>query len=183
MRDENGRLHARQRYSKNHPIGVTSAACEENNEQLVRNESDNEDDDDDEEVDASNDDDNDNEEEDEDAVAVINHKDSMCILAEKYKTSGNGRAKRCAIDERNKSQDKSQTSRNVDQQRKSPREGPFASVKHVCRVTHCKDCGTARTCRDRGRRHASPLAECDRSKCPLNETRGCSSRAPCGRTF
>ncbi|RLU26836.1 hypothetical protein DMN91_000633 [Ooceraea biroi] len=186
MRGEDGRLYARQCSSKNYP-GIISVACEENDE-LVRDESDN--DDDNEEENVGNDDGDDNEEDDDD-VAVINHKDSMCILAEKYKTSRKSRAKRCAKDNcKDKSQNKSQTSEAIDQPRESPRGNAnavpheeSASVKHVCRVRHCEGCDTARACRDRGCRQAPPEGEYDQFKCPLNGTRCCSSRAPCGRTF
>lgn len=142
------------------------------------------------------DDDEDEDEDDDGGVAVINHKDSMCILAEKYKAGRKWRGRRCG--DRARSGDrtgdkdecnKSLTSEIIDQPGSPleianaiPHEGP--SVKHVCRAAHCENCRTAAIARTCGRgcdRHEPPGGEFDRLKSPLNETaatRCCSSRAP-----
>jgi len=195
-------LYARQRCSKNYP-GIASAR--EENDELVRDESDN-DEEEDEDVGHDNVD-----EEDDDSVAIINHKDSMRILAEKYNASRKDHARKCG-----KLQNKAQALEVIDQSRQSPRESPressresprespresrresrrespyesprdeSASVKHVYHFAHCESCGNARALgRDRGHRHAPPEGEHDRLKCPLNGIRSCcSSRAPCARIF
>ena len=82
MRGENSRLYARQCYSKEYS-GIIPASRERNDEE--RKEKKNDDDDDDEDED----------EDDDDSVVVINHKDSMCILAEKYKASRKWCDRRC----------------------------------------------------------------------------------------
>jgi len=182
-------LYARQRCSKNYP-GIASAR--EENDELVRDESDN-DEEEDEDVGHDNAD-----EEDDDSVAIINHKDSMRILAEKYNASRKGHADRkCGKDERDKLQNKVQALEIVDRLHQSPRESPresprmsasaaprvFTSVKHVCRFTHCESCARVLG-RDCAHRHAPPEGEHDRLKCPLNGIRFCcSSRAPCARIF
>lgn len=181
MRGENSRLYARQCYSKEYS-GIIPASRERNDEE--RREKD------------------DDEDEDEDGgVAVINHKDSMCILAEKYKAGGKWRGRRCG--DRARSGDrtgdkdecnKSLTSEIIDQPGSSPEivnavphEGP--SVKHVGRAAHCESCGTAaiaRTCGRRCSRHGLPEGEFDRFKSPLDETaatRCYSSRATCRRVL
>nr|XP_012218616.1 PREDICTED: uncharacterized protein LOC105669967 [Linepithema humile] len=177
MQGENSRLYARQCYSKNYS-GIISASCERNDEERSEKE-----DDDDED----------------DGVTVINHKDSMCILAEKYKTGRRCRAGRRCDEARSGDRtgdrdecDKSLTSEIIDQPESSlesanavPHDGP--SVKHVCRA-HCESCGTAaKACNPGCNRHTPPEGEFDRFKSLLNETSAaahrCSSRAPCRHAF
>ncbi|XP_011868420.1 PREDICTED: uncharacterized protein LOC105562292 [Vollenhovia emeryi] len=171
MRGENSRLYARQCYSKEYS-GIMPASRERNDEECRE----------------KNDDGDDGEDEDDDSgVAVINHKDSMCILAEKYKAGGKWRGDR---DECNKSL----TSEIIDQPESpaeiasaAPHEGP--SAKHVRRAARCESCGTAAITGTRARgcgRHASPEGEFDRFESPSSEAtavRRCSSRAPCRRAF
>jgi len=180
-------LYARQCCSKNYP-GIASAR--EENDELVRDESNDEED---EHVGNDNAD-----EEDDDSVAIINHKDSMRILAEKYSASRKGHARKCG-----KPQNKAQALEVIDQSCQSPRESPRESsrespresphesprdkstnVKHVCHFAHCGNAKAGERGRDRGHRHAPPEDERDRLKCPLNGIRSCcSSRAPCPRIF
>jgi len=185
MRGENSRLYARQCYSKEYS-GIIPASRERNDEK--RREKDDDDDDDD-DVD---------DEDDDGSVAVINHKDSMCILAEKYKAGRKWRGRRCGdsarSDDRTEDKDecnKSLTSEIIDQPG-SPLEIVNAvlheepSVKHVCRAAHCENgiAAIARTCGHGCGRHEPPEGEFDRLKSPLNETaatRCCSSQAPCRR--
>ncbi|XP_011692806.1 PREDICTED: uncharacterized protein LOC105452945 [Wasmannia auropunctata] len=189
MRGENGRLYARQCYSKEYS-GIIPVSRERNDEERREKN-----------AAAAAADDDDDDEEDEDGVAVINHKDSMCILAEKYKAGRKWRGRRCGdgarSDDRTGDKDecnKSLTSEIIDQHQGSsleianavPHEGP--SVKHVCRAAHCESCGTAaaRTCGRGCGRHGPPEGEFDRLKSPLNETaatRCCSSRPSCRRVF
>ncbi|KYM96236.1 hypothetical protein ALC62_13106 [Cyphomyrmex costatus] len=188
MRGENSRLYARQCYSKEYS-GIIPASRERNDEE-ERKEKKNDDDDDD------------DDDEDDDSVVVINHKDSMCILAEKYKASRKWRGRRC--EDRAQSGDrtgdkdecnKSLTSEIIDQPGSSleivnavvSHEGP--RMRHSCRAAHCENCGTAAIARTCGRvcgRREPPEGEFDRLKSPLNgtaATRCCSSRAPCRRVF
>lgn len=179
MRGENSRLYARQCCSKEYP-GIISASRERNDEKPWEKNG------------------NENDDNDEDgSVAVINHKDSMCILAEKYKVGRKCRGRRCWDKVRSGDKDecnKSLTSKIIDQP-ESPLENAAVphdrpSVKHVCRA-HCECCGTAariasNSCSRGCGRHAPPEGEFDRFKSPLNETAAthrCSSRAPCRRAF
>ncbi|KAL6257063.1 hypothetical protein P5V15_011998 [Pogonomyrmex californicus] len=191
MRGENGRLYAQRCYLKEYS-GIIPASRERNDEGEERRREKGGDDND-----GDEDDDNDDEDEDGD-VAVINHKDSMCILAEKYKAGRKWRGGRCwdrmqsgdrdkegVKDERNKSL----TSEIIDQPESPlesvnavPHEGP--SVKHICQAAHRESCGTAAIARTCGRgcsRHEPPEGEFDRLKSPSNETaaatRCCSTRA------
>ncbi|XP_018311405.1 uncharacterized protein [Mycetomoellerius zeteki] len=185
MRDENSRLYARQCYSKEYS-GIIPTSREGNDEE-ERKEKKNDDDDDD--------------EDDDDSMVVINHKDSMCILAEKYKASRKWRRRRCGnrtqSDDRTGDKDecnKSLTSEIIDQPGSSleivnavSHEGPM--MRHSCRAAHCENCETvaiARTCGRVCGRHEPPEGEFDRLKSPLNETaatRCCSNRPPCRRVF
>ncbi|XP_032685410.1 uncharacterized protein LOC116850819 [Odontomachus brunneus] len=178
MRDESSRLYARHCHSKD--SDTISVARERKNEE------------------RENEDVGDEDEEDDDEVAVINHKDSMCILAEKYKASRRCRAGRCE-DQATRSADrtgkdecnKSLTSEIIDQPEllESANVAPHeeSSVKHVCRA-HCESCGTAiaNTC-NRGRRHVPSEIEYERLKTPLSDpatsSQCCSMRASCRRTF
>lgn len=81
VRDESSRLYALHCYSKDSDI----ISGEERKDEEGANEREKEDEQE-EEVE---------EEEDDDNVAVINHKDSMCILAEKYKAGKRCRDRRC----------------------------------------------------------------------------------------
>lgn len=189
MRGENSRLYARQCYSKEYS-GIIPASRERNDEEC-REKNDDDDDDDDGE-----------DEDDDSGVAVINHKDSMCILAEKYKAGRKWRGRRSGDRERSGDRtgdkdecNKSLPSEIIDQSPESPleivnavpHEGP--SVKHGYRAARCENCGTAAIARTCGRgcgRHGPPEGELDRLKSPLNETvatRCCSSRASCRRVF
>lgn len=178
MRGENSRLYARQCYSKEYS-GIIPASRERNDKECRE----------------KNDDNDDGEDEDDDSgVAVINHKDSMCILAEKYKAERKWRGRRCEDRERSgdrmgdKECNKSLTSEIIDQPESLlkivnavPHEGP--SVKHVCQTARCGTAAVARTCGRGCGRHEPPEGEL---KSPLNETtaiRCCSSRAPCRRVF
>lgn len=166
-RDESGRLYARRCYSKD--TDITSGKEEERE-------------------------DKEDEDEDDDTVAVINHKDSMCILVEKYQAGRRRRAGKCedqAADRSAKDEcNKSLTLDIIDQQELPesavPREEP--SVKHACRA-HCENCGTALAdveC-NRGPGHVPPEIEYELLKvAPLSElasSRRCSMRAPCRRAF
>ncbi|XP_014486725.1 PREDICTED: uncharacterized protein LOC106750717 [Dinoponera quadriceps] len=171
MRGESSRLYERHCHSKNSDI---ISAAREDEERENEGEDDDEDDDD---------------------VAVINHKDSMCILAEKYKAGrrcGDGRcedqaagsAGRTGKDECNKSL----TSEIIDQPAlpESADSHEESSVKHVCRA-HCESCGTAiaDTC-NRARRHVPSEIEYELLKSPLSDlaaARCCSTRVPCRSTF
>lgn len=170
-------MYARQCYSKNYS-GIISASRERNDEERSEKE-----DDDDED----------------DGVAVINHKDSMCILVEKYKTGRGCRAGRRCNEARSGDRtgdrdecDKSLTSEIIDQPESSLESANVvphdeSSVKHVCRA-HCESCGTAAKACSRGcNRHTPPEGEFDRLKSLLNETttaaHRCSSRAPCRHAF
>ncbi|XP_029163051.1 uncharacterized protein LOC114934567 [Nylanderia fulva] len=186
MRGENSRLYARQCCSKEHP-GIISASRKRNDEKRWERKNGNENDDNDEDG----------------SVTVINHKDSMCILAEKYKVGRKCRGRRCGDKVRSADRtkggrdragcNKSLTSKIIDQP-ESPLENAVPhgrpSVKHVCRA-HCECCGTAAriasdSCSRGCGRHAPPEGEFDRFKPPLNETTAthrCSSRAPCRRAF
>ncbi|XP_028047325.1 uncharacterized protein LOC105830127 [Monomorium pharaonis] len=191
MRGENGRLYARQCYSKEYS-GIIPASCERNDEQRREKKDD-------------DDDDDDNEDEDDDGgVAVINHKDSMCILAEKYKAGRKWRGGRCGDRERSDDRagkkdecNKSLTLEIIDQPESPPEivnavshEGK-PSVKRVPCRAHCESCGMAKTCaRGCGRHGPPPEGEFDRLRSPLNEattaaatTRCCLSRAPCKSVF
>lgn len=135
------------------------------------------------------------EDEDDGGVAVINHKDSMCILAEKYKAGRKCRGRRCG--EKTRSGDrtgcnKSLTSEIIDQPESPlesvnavPLEGP--GTKHVCPHARCENCGIAWVCTRGCGRHATlPEGECDQLKYPLSEpaaTRCCLNRAPCRRVL
>lgn len=184
MRGENSRLYVRQCCSKEYS-GIISASRERNDEERW-------------EKNGNEKDDNDNNDED---VVVINHKDSMCILAEKYKVGRKYRGRKCEDKvrsddrtgrERNEC-NKSLTSKVIDQP-ESPLENAVPhhrpSMKHVCRA-HCECCGTAsriarNSCSRGCGRHAPLEGEFDRFKSPLNETAAtyrCSSRAPCRRAF
>lgn len=187
MQGKNGRLYVGQCCSKEYP-GIIPASRERNDEKRCWEKNGNEKDD--------------NDDNDEDgSVTVINHKDSMCILAEKYKVGRKCRGRRCEDKvrsddrtgrERNEC-NKSLTSKVIDQP-ESPLENVVShdrpSVKHVCRA-HCECCGTAsrmarNSCSRGCGRHAPPEGEFDRFKSPLNETAAthcCSSRAPCRRAF
>jgi len=176
MRGENSRLHARQCYSKDYS-GIISTSRERNDEER----SEKVDDDDEDE-----------------GVPVINHKDSMCILAEKYKAGrrcrDGGKCDEARSGDRTGDRaecDKSLTSEIIDQPESSlesadtiPHDGP--SVKHVCRA-HCESCGMAARACSRGCNRHTPEGEFDRLKSLLNETTAaayrCSSRAPCRRAF
>lgn len=177
MRSEGSRLYALHDYSKNSDI--ISVACEHKDEKRE---------DEGEEEDESED----------DNVAVINHKDSMCILVEKYKAGRRCRGRRCE-DQASRSADrtgkdecnKSLTSEIIDQAElpESANAVPHeeSSVKHVCRA-HCGSCGTAiANTRNRGRRHVPSEIEYERPKSPLSDlaaARCCSARAPsCRRAF
>lgn len=184
-RGENSRLYVGQCCSKEYP-GIIPASRERNDEKRWEKKGNENDDNDDNDEDGS--------------VAVINHKDSMCILAEKYKIGRKHRGRRSEDkgdrmggerDECNKSL----TSKIIDQPESPALENAVShdrpSVKHVCRA-HCECCGTvariARNSCSRGcGRHASPEGEFDRFKPPLNETAAthgrCSSRPPCRRAF
>lgn len=182
MRGENSRLYARQCYSKEYS-GIIPASRERNDEECRK---------------KNDDDDDDGEDEDDDSgVAIINHKDSMCILAEKYKAGRKWRGRRCGDRERSDDRtgdkdecNKSLTSEIIDQPESPlkiavPHEGP-PSVKHVCRAARCENCGTARTCGRGCDRHGPPEGEFDRLKSPLNQTaatRCCSNRASCRHVF
>ncbi|XP_072742627.1 uncharacterized protein [Anoplolepis gracilipes] len=181
MRGENSRLYVGQCFSKEYP-GIISAS-RERNEKWEKN--------------GNEKDDNDDNDED-GSMAVINHKDSMCILAEKYKVGRKGRGRRCEDKGDKTGQEKgvcnkSLTSKIIDQpgsplENAVPHDRP--SVKHICRE-HCECCGTAariarNSCSRGCGRHAPPEGEFDRFKSPLNETvatHRCSSRAPCRRAF
>lgn len=185
MRGENSQLYARQCCSKEYP-GIISASRERNDEKRWERKNGNGNDDNDEDG----------------SMAVINHKDSMCILAEKYKVGRKCRGRRCGNKVRSADRteggrdecNKSLTSKIIDQP-ESPLENAVPhdrpSVKHVCRAAHCECCGTAAriassSCSRRCGRHAPPEGEFDRFKFPLNETAAthrCSSRAPCRRAF
>lgn len=171
-------MYARQCYSKEYS-GIIPASRERNDVECREKDEDEDDDD--------------------GGVAVINHKDSMCILAEKYKAGRKWRGRRCG--DRVRSGDrtgdkdecnKSLTSEIIDQPESPleivnavPHEGP--SVKHVCRATHCENCRTVaitRTCSRGCGRHEPPGGEFDRLKSPLTETtatRCCSNRTSCRR--
>ncbi|KYN31936.1 hypothetical protein ALC56_13689 [Trachymyrmex septentrionalis] len=194
MRGENSRLYARQCYSKEYS-GIIPASRERNDEERKEKKNDDDDDDNDE------DEDEDEDEDDDDSVVVINHKDSMCILAEKYKASRKWRGRRCGdraqSGDRTGNKDecnKSLTSEIIDQPGSSleianavSHEGP--RMRHSCQGAHCENCGTGAIARIRGRvcgRHEPPEGEFDRLKPPLNETaatRCSSSRPPCRRVF
>lgn len=177
MRGENSRLYARQCYSKEYS-GIIPASRERNDEECRK----------------KNDDDAEDEDDDS-GVAVINHKDSMCILAEKYKAGRKWHGRRCGDRKRSdKDQcNKSLTSEIIDQPESPleiavPHEGP--SVKHVCRAAaRCENCGAAaiaRTCARGCDRHGPPEGEFDRLKSPLNETAAtccCFNRASCRHNF
>lgn len=145
---------------------------------------------------------NGDEDEDEDGgVAVINHKDSMCILVEKYKAgSRKCRGRRCGekarSGDRTGSCNKSLTSEIIDQP-ESPGVGSVNAVpleelaKHVYPRARCESCvGIARSRVGCGR-HATtpPEGEFERFKSiPLSEpaaaaTRCCLNRAPCRRVL
>lgn len=171
MRGENSQAHAWHCYSRDSDI--ISAARERNVDEKREN------------VDDGGNDDDDND------VAVINHKDSMCILAEKYKAGRRFRGRRCDFDKARSGDrtvvkdecNKSLTTETIDQSQ--PRER-HTSMKHVCRA-HCESCRTAvaRTC-GRGCRHAPTKTEFDRSKSPSSEmaaVRYCSTRASCKRAL
>lgn len=180
-------MYARQCYSKEYS-GIIPASRERNGEECRKKKNDDDDDDDGED------------EDDDSGVAVINHKDSLCILAEKYKAGRKWRGRRCGDRERSDDRmgdkdecNKSLTSEIIDQPESPleivnavPHEGP--SVKHVCRAARCENCGTAAVTRTCGRgcdRHGPPEDEFDRLKSPLSETATCccSSRAPCRCVF
>ena len=187
MRGENSRLYARQCYSKKYS-GIIPASRERNAHDEERKK-------------KKNDDDEDEDEDDDDSVVVINHKDSMCILAEKYKASRKWRSRRCGdraqSGDRTGNKDecnKSLTSKIIDQPGSSleivnavSHEGP--RMRHSCRAAHCENCGTAAIARICGRvcsQHEPPEDEFDRLKPPLNETavtHCCSSRPPCRCVF
>ncbi|KAL0111927.1 hypothetical protein PUN28_013263 [Cardiocondyla obscurior] len=181
MRGKDGRLCARQCYSKEYS-GIIPASRERNVVECRRRS------------------DDDGEDEDDDSgVAVINHKDSMCILAEKYKAGGKWRGGRCRDAERSGDRDKDECNKSlsleiIDQPKSPleivnvvPHEGP--SVKHVCQPVHCENCGTtaiAKTCGGECGRRGLPEGELGRLKFSLNETtttRSSSSQAPCRHTF
>lgn len=189
MRGENSRLYAEQCCSKEYP-GIISASRERSDEKRWEKNG------------NENDENDDNDDNDEDGnVAVINHKDSMCILAEKYRVGRKCRGRRCegkvrSDDRTGRERDgcnKSLTTKIIDQP-ESPLENAVPhdrpSVKHICRA-HCECCGTAAriarySCSHGCGRHAPPEGEFDRFKSPLNEmsaTHRCSSRAPCRRAF
>ncbi|XP_070161497.1 uncharacterized protein [Polyergus mexicanus] len=186
MRGENSRLYVGQCCSKEYP-GIISASRERSDVKRW-------------EKNGNENDENDDNDED-GSVAVINHKDSMCILAEKYKVGRKCRGKKCegkvrSDDRTGRERDecnKSLTTKIIDQPESSlenavPHDRP--SVKHICRA-HCECCGTAariarNSCSRGCGRHAPPEGEFDRFKSSLNEmsaTHRCSSRVPCRRVF
>lgn len=181
MLGESSRLCARYGYSKKSDI--ISAACEHKDAER-ENEGEDEEDKDEEEDD-----------DDDGNVAVINHKDSMCILAEKYKAGRRCCSRRCedqaplSGDRTGKDEcNKSLTSEIIDQPELPESAVPHeeSSVKHVCRA-HCESCGTAiaNTC-NRGRRHVPSEIEYERLESSLSDlaaARCRSTRAPCRRTF
>ncbi|XP_025153754.1 uncharacterized protein LOC105181413 [Harpegnathos saltator] len=185
-RDGESRLYALRSCSKD--FGTMSADREYKDEER-ENRSKNEEERDE---DGANEDD---EEEDDDNVAVINHKDSMCILAEKYKAGRRYRGGGCEDEADRTGEDacnKSLTSKIIDQPEltesfMSAALRGDASVKHVCRA-HCESCGTViASAYNRGGGYVPSEIKYERPKAPSGDLastiRCCSMRAPCKRTF